>query len=138
MLHPMFEFIGVLGRDVYGDRLPLEAAWNPLLAGSLLLAVVAGTNVAQSIEFADKTFQIRTTLHLYDALRQRDLISQVEVLELISTIFSSDTHVWFGGKPEQKDYLHIFTRVSDMGKSLPGNLLIVFGATTKVAFRSLQ
>jgi hypothetical protein len=83
--------------------------WNPLLAGSFLLMVTFGCNMACfGISDIAMQTQTRTTLHLYNALRSRTMLPKIEALEFLSRALVSSQSVWPSEKPKENGFLKSF------------------------------
>lgn len=72
------------------------------------MSIIVDSNL-EHLDFADRFFQTRTAIHLYDALRQRNLIRPIQNLDIIDGVCSTD----LCGRPSGKrseDFLGSFLR----------------------------
>ena len=85
-----------------------QAFWNPLFAGSTLLTLVFHSNMGNGYGTCDLLMQTRFTLHLYNALRQRNMIQAIDVLDKVESALGTNEAVWPTGKPPTGGFLKSF------------------------------
>jgi hypothetical protein len=94
------------GNENFGKR----AVWNPLCAGTIFSVLNFFGNVEAGCCIIDSQAQLRITLHLFNALKERGLIKEgdVPVLDIIDDCFKSSRGVWEGPKPKQGEFVQRF------------------------------
>ncbi|KDO18229.1 hypothetical protein SPRG_16332 [Saprolegnia parasitica CBS 223.65] len=75
-------------------------AWlNPWMAGQHVLMTTMTLGLDTGIYLLDDIGQGRLVLHLYNALRCRDRIAHIPVLEMLADLFEQGKSVWAGSRP---------------------------------------
>jgi hypothetical protein len=85
-----------------------NAFWNPLLGGEYLLYGTYMCSIGLGSSTVDSLGQLRLTLHLYNALRKRELIQDVPFLGDIDKVFDKTKAIWVGGRPEAGSFAKQF------------------------------
>lgn len=103
---PLLNLASTLSKHEVGD---IELFWNPIFAGNFLSFTTISTNVYFGFDCAAET---RVVVHLYNALRQRKMIPNLDLLEILDRIYSRYDQFWpGGGKPVTKGFLKSYFMV---------------------------
>jgi hypothetical protein len=84
------------------------AFWNPLIGGEYMLYGTYMCSIGVGSATIDSLGQLRFSLHLYNALKQRDPTIKVPFLHNIDKVFAKTKAVWVGGRPEKGSYCKNF------------------------------
>lgn len=99
-------FLKNLGIDTLGRK----ALWNPLCASTTLLTLTYFGNMEAGCALIDCRAQLRITLHLFHALKVRELIreGEIPILDRLDEYFKSSRGVWEGPLPTQGEFVKRF------------------------------
>ena len=102
----VLSYLQNFGNDVFGKR----AIWNPLCSGTIFSFLNFFGNMEAGCAIIDSQAQLRITLHLFNALRERGLLRQGDApfLEIIDQCFSSSRGVWEGQPPKRGEFVQRF------------------------------
>jgi hypothetical protein len=80
--------------------------WNPLCAGVFLTYVAYYGNLERGTCLIDSVAQLRTTLHLFNALRQAKAVQpgQIKLMDWIFDVFQNSKAIWEGPLPTRGQY----------------------------------
>jgi hypothetical protein len=84
------------------------AFWNPLIGGEYMLYGTYMCSIGVGSATVDSLGQLRFSLHLYNALKQRDPTINVPFLQNIDKVFAKTKAVWVGGRPDKGSYCKHF------------------------------
>jgi hypothetical protein len=99
-------FLKNLGIDTLGRK----ALWNPLCASTTLMTLTYFGNMEAGCALIDCRAQLRITLHLFHALKVRELIreGEIPILDRLNEYFKSSRGVWEGPLPTQGEFVKRF------------------------------
>jgi len=113
------------------------AFWNPLIGGDYLLYGTYMCSVGLGSATVDSLGQTRFTLHLYNALRQRDPTLSIVLLQILDKAFARTKSIWVGGRPEKGSYCKHFWLAWGMSISEATRKAAVCSGDTAQDFASL-
>ena len=106
-----YSFCSTMGRvlntkERRKDHPLLDMAFgHPLLGGNILLLYTFYFNMENGFLASDINMQTLTALHLYNALRQRNILSKIDLLDMLGRALNKSSVVWPTGKPEVGGFL---------------------------------
>lgn len=118
------------------DRAPtkesteLIALWNPFIGSQYLLFATFMCSIGVGSAMVDDIGQLRTTLHLYNALQTTGLLSApIPFLEMLVKAFKGMKHLWATREPPSKgsfvkEYLLSFGASIDVANKLSSVMLM--------------
>jgi hypothetical protein len=86
----------------------LNAFWNPVMGGSFLLFGTYLCSIGLGSVTIDAYGQLRFVLHLYNALRKRSMVEELQFLESLQKTFARSKAIWVGGCPNQGSFVKQF------------------------------
>ena len=94
-----------LGTPV-SDKSEQYAFWNPVVGGQLLLFATYSINLALGATVVDCIGQLRITLHLYNALKENELIQDDEglLVKLLHNVFEKSRVIWVGSRSVKGEF----------------------------------
>ena len=75
--------------------------WNPVVGGECILFWVYNCSVSYGAKAVNSLGQLRSALHLYNALRLYDPTLDIPFLKNLDTLYANIKCVWVGGKPDK-------------------------------------
>ena len=84
------------------------AFWNPVIGGGYLLYGTYICSLGLGSATIDSLGQTRFTLHLYNALKQRDPTLSIMLLQSLDKAFGMTEAIWVGGCPKKGSYCKHF------------------------------
>jgi hypothetical protein len=84
------------------------AFWSPVIGGEYMLYGTYMCSIGVGSATVDSLGQLRFTLHLYNALKQRDPSLNIPFLQNLDRVFDKTKAVWVAGRSEKGSYCKNF------------------------------
>ena len=100
----------------YPEDTKLLSFWNPLIAGSILSQITYLNSVQLGSEMMSLNNQADTVMHLFNALKLRNLVNdnELDFLNLVDIALQDSKAIWGAGKPTTGDFSKHFFVASDI------------------------
>jgi hypothetical protein len=130
MFHNLVNFAKPAISSDYDHGLAIDPAfaekisfWNPLIGGEYMLYGTYMCSVGLGSATVDSLGQLRFTLHMYNALKERDpSLSNTSFLNDIDQVFARTTTVWVAGRPQKGSYCKHFWMAWGMSAAHAGQM----------------
>jgi hypothetical protein len=108
--HHKMSTLEMVSRPIYDVPMTTElhSFWNPLAAGSFLLNLSLAESVFPGAAMLDRQHQAVTSLHLYHALRERNIVDEIPALSYIDSILQDSKAIWGVEKPSKGSFVKNF------------------------------
>ncbi|KAL7568109.1 hypothetical protein ACA910_019507 [Epithemia clementina (nom. ined.)] len=108
-----FKSMAYLPRPIKHAATPtseMNALWNPVVGGGFLLFGINICSIYLGSACVDAFGQLRLVMHLYHALRERNLVGEIDMLRGLEAAFpfQSCKALWVAGRPERGSFVKHF------------------------------